>query len=155
MLRNRELVLTAREHMFREDYIIRLIKQLADFLARIAGKRRARDFEGAIAEAGKAWDELLGHPRELVDVIDTPTLAALLREPGKMRVAAQLLVEEGHARAGKGDPLHASVCYRRATELVLEARAIEPTAEDDAALLELGQLVQMNQLDERYRPDGY
>jgi hypothetical protein len=137
--------------MFREDYIIRLVRQLADFLARIAGKRRARDFEGAIAEAGKAWDELLGHPRELVDVVDTPTLASMLREPGKMRVAAQLLVEEGHARAGKGDPASAAVCYRRATELVLEAHAIDPSPEDDAALLELARLVPTNQLDPRYR----
>jgi hypothetical protein len=137
--------------MFREDYIIRLVRQLADFLARIAGKRRARDFEGAIAEAGKAWDELLGHPRELVDVVDTPTLASMLREPGKMRVAAQLLVEEGHALTGKGDPASAAVCYRRATELVLEARAIDPSPEDDAALLELARLVPASQLDPRYR----
>jgi hypothetical protein len=148
-------VLTAGEHMFREDYIIRLIKQLAAFVARVAGKREDRDFDGAIAEAGKGWDELLGHPRELVDVVDTPTLASLLKEPAKMRVAAKLLIEEGHAQAGKGDPVHASICYRRATELVLEARAIEPTAEDETTLLELGRLVPTNQLDERYRPDGY
>lgn len=139
--------------MFREDYIIRLVRQLGDFLARIAGKRRAKDFEGAIAEASRAWDELLDHPREVVDVVDTPTLAAMLREPGKMRVAAQLLVEEGHARAGKGDPPHATVCYRRALELVLEARAIDPSPEDDTALLELARLVPASQLDPRYR-DG-
>ncbi|NVB78698.1 MAG: hypothetical protein HOV81_09915 [Kofleriaceae bacterium] len=137
--------------MFREDYIMRLVRQLGDFLARIAGKRRAKDFEGAIAEAGKAWDELIGHPRELVDVVDTPTLASMLREPRKMRVAAQLLVEEGHARAEKGDPASAAVCYRRATELVLEARAVDPNPEDDAALFELARLVPVSQLDPRYR----
>lgn len=137
--------------MLREDYIIRLVRQLGDFLARIAGKRRAKDFEGAIAEASRGWDELLGHPREVVDVVDSPTLASMLREPSKMRVAAQLLLEEGHARAGKGDPAHAAVCYRRATEMILEARAIDPSPEDDAVLLELGRLVPANQLDPRYR----
>lgn len=138
--------------MLREDYIIRLIKQLGAFLARIAGKRREGDFEGALDEAGKAWDDLIGQPpRELVDVLDTHTLADLLGEPAKMRVAARLLVEEGRAYAGKGDPAHAAICYRRAWELYLEARVVEPSDEDEAAISELARLVPANQLDPRYR----
>ena len=139
--------------MFREDYIIRLIKQLAHFLARIAGKRAAKDYEGAIRECGKAWDELIGHPRELVDVLDTPTLASMLREPEKMRAAAQLLVEEGRSLAGKGDPVNAAVCYRRAWELYLEARVREPSEADEIAIAELARLVPANQLDPRYREE--
>lgn len=136
----------------REDYLIRLIKQLAAFLARIAGRRKAGDYEGALAEAGKAWDDLIGQPpRDLVDVLDTPTLAGLLKEPAKMRVAAQLLVEEGRAYAGKQDPVHAAICYRRAWELYLEARLIEPSDDDTAAISELARLVPANQLDPRYR----
>ena len=137
--------------MFSEDYVIRLVRRLGDFLARIVGKRNSKDFEGAIAEAGKAWDELLGHPREIVEVVDTPTLASMLREPERMRLASRLLLEEGHAHTGKGDPGQAAGCYRRATELVLEARALDPSPEDEAALLELGRLISMNLLDERYR----
>jgi hypothetical protein len=137
--------------MLRDDYIIRLIKQLGHFLARIAGKRSAKDYEGAIQECGKAWDELLGHPRELVDVVDSHTLAGMLKEPAKIRVAAQLLVEEGRSFAGKGDPVHAAVCYRRAWELYLEAGVIEPDAGDAAAISELARLVPANQLDARYR----
>jgi hypothetical protein len=65
--------------MMRDDYIIRLIKQLAAFLARIAGKRKQGDYEGALAEAGKAWDDVIGQPpRDLVDVLDTHTLAEML-----------------------------------------------------------------------------
>lgn len=138
--------------MLREDYIIRLIKQLGAFLARIAGRRKAGDYEGALAETGKAWEDLIGQPpRELVDVLDTPTLAGLLKEPAKMRVAAQLLVEEGRAHAGKQDPVHAAICYRRAWELYLEARLIEPSEDDNAAISELARLVPANQLDPRYR----
>jgi hypothetical protein len=138
--------------MLREDYIIRLIKQLGAFLARIAGRRKAGDYEGALAEAGKAWDDLIGQPpRELVDVLDTPTLAGLLKEPAKMRAAAQLLVEEGRAHAGKQDPVHAAICYRRAWELYLEARLIDPSDDDAAAISELARLVPANQLDPRYR----
>ena len=136
----------------REDYLIRLIKQLGAFLARIAGRRKAGDYDGALAEAGKAWDDLIGQPpRDLVDVLDTPTLAGLLKEPAKMRVAAQLLIEEGRAYAGKQDPVHAAICYRRAWELYLEARRIEPSDDDAAAISELARLVPANQLDPRYR----
>jgi len=140
--------------MIREDYIIRLIKQLADFLGRIVGRRAAKDYEGAIAECGRAWDDLIGQPpRDLVDLVDTPTLAAMLKEPAKMRVAAQLLIEEGKSFAGKGDPVHASICYRRGWELYLEARRIEPDDNDEVVLRELARLVPANQLDERYRQE--
>lgn len=138
--------------MIREDYIIRMIKQLAAFLARIVRKREAGDYAGALAEAGKAWDDLVGQPpRDLVDLVDTPTLAEMLKEPARMRIAAQLLTEEGRAYAGKGDPAHAAVCYRRAWELYLEARVREPAPEDDAVISELARLVPANQLDPRYR----
>ena len=141
--------------MLRDDYIIRLIKQLGAFLARIAGKRKQEDYEGALAEAGKAWDDVIGQPpRELVEVLDTHTLAEMLKEPVRMRAAAQILIEEGRAYAGKGDPAHAAICYRRAWELYLEARVIEPSEDDVAALSELARLVPANQLDPRYRVDA-
>jgi hypothetical protein len=41
--------------------------------------------------------------------------------------------------------------YRRAFELFLEARAIEPTEADDAAVLELSGMVPASELDARYR----
>jgi hypothetical protein len=86
-----------------------------------------------------------------VEVVDTPTLAELLRDPAKMRAAAQLLIEEGRAYAGKRDPVHAAVCYRRAFELYLEVRARDPDPNDDAAIIELARSVPANQLDPRYR----
>ncbi len=137
--------------MFREDYIHRLIRQLADALAKLAGLRKAGDFEAALDGCARTWDDLLDVPRELVDVTDTPTLAGMLREPDKIRVAAKILVEEGHALKGKGDPLTASVRYRKALELFLEARALTPSPDDDAAILELGRDVPSSTLDPRYR----
>jgi hypothetical protein len=141
--------------MFRDDYLIRLIKQLAVFIARIAGKRKAGEYQAALAESGKAWDDLIGQPpRELVDLVDTATLAGLLKEPAKMRAAAQLLIEEGKTYAASGDPAHATVRYRRAFELYLEARVLEPSDDDTAVISELARLVPANQLDERYRQDS-
>jgi hypothetical protein len=137
--------------VFRQDYIERMIRQFADFIARIAGHNRAGLYDEALAEAARAWDELLPVPRALVDVTDTATLAALLEKPATMRLAAAILIEEGRATAGKGDPLHAGQLYRRATELTLEARAIDPTEEDDAIILELSREVHGQHLDPRYR----
>jgi hypothetical protein len=47
--------------------------------------------------------------------------------------------------------VHAAVCYRRAWELYLEARLIDPSDDDAAAISELARLVPANQLDPRYR----
>jgi hypothetical protein len=137
--------------VFRQDYLLRLIEQIAAALARMVGHNRKREYEHAISEASHAWSDVLGVPREVVDVVDTPTLAGMLREPDKMRAAAQLLVEEARAVAGKGDPLGGGTRYRRALELVLEARAIDPTDADDAMVLELSREVPPNMLDARYR----
>lgn len=137
--------------MIREDYIMRLIKQLADAIARMAGFNRKRDYDAALAESERAWTDLLGVPRELVEVVDTSTLAGMLRDPEKMRAAAELLIEEARALTGKADPLNAAMRSRRAIELYLEARAIDPRPTDDASILELSRVVPAAHLDPRYR----
>ena len=137
--------------MFREDYIIRQIRQLAAFIARIAGLNRKAEYDQALSAAQQAWGELLDAPPGLLDAADTPTLAALLRDPEKMRVAAQLRYEEGRALAGKGDPVHAGLRYCRALELMLEVRAIDRRPEDESAILELSRLAPIDLVDPRYR----
>ena len=137
--------------MLRDDYLMRLIQQVADFLAQIAGHERKREYEVAIDEAGRAWDELLGVPRGVVEVTDSATLAGLLRDPAKIRAASQLLAAEARVLKGKGDPLGAAVLYRRALELVLEARALDPTEADDARVFELSREVPASTIDARYR----
>jgi len=137
--------------VFREDYLLRLIKQLADFVARIAGYRQKGEFERAQEEIERARDELLGLPSGLVEVIDTPTLVSLLGHPDKLRAAARLFWEEGLVLRARRDPVTASSRFRRAFELYLEARAIDPIEDDTAAILELSRLVPASELDERYR----
>jgi hypothetical protein len=136
--------------MYREDWLIRLIRQFAEAIARLAGLRKAGQFQQALDAADRLYDEL-GIPRDLVDVVDTPTLASMLRWPDKMRAAAMLLWEEGYIYKAKGDPLTAFAKHRRAHELFLEARAVEPQPDDDAAILELSRIVPASDLDPRYR----
>jgi len=123
--------------MIREDYLMRMIRQLVDALARIAGFRMRGEYDRAMAEVGRAWEDL-GVPRELVTAADGPTLASLLREPDRLRVAAQLLAEEAHVMSARGDPLNAGVLRLRAVELFARARAQQPSADDDNSIAELG-----------------
>jgi len=120
-----------------EDYVIRLIRQFVDAIARIAGFRKRGEYERASAEIGRAWEEL-GVPRELVLATDGETLAALLRDADKQRVAAELLAEEAHVVHAKGDPLHAGALRMRAIELLVRARAKDADLNDDAQLAEIG-----------------
>jgi hypothetical protein len=137
--------------VLRDDYLIRLIKQVAAFLARVAGLRRKGQYDEAMVESARAFEELFEIPHDVGDAVDSPSLASMLRTPEKMRLAAQLFWEEGRIFQGKRDPLGAASKFRRAFELYLEARAIDPTEEDTAAILELSRLVPASELDARYR----
>lgn len=122
--------------MLREDYVIRLIRQFVDVLARIAGFRKRGEYERAQVEIGRAWDEL-GVPRDLVLATDLATAASLFRDADQQRVAAQLLAEDAHVMQAKGDPLHAAAMRRRAIELLMHARDAQAREDDDACIVEL------------------
>jgi hypothetical protein len=136
--------------MIREDYLMRLIRQMAEAIARIVKLRDAGKVEEALTGIERLYDDL-GIPRDLIPVVDSTTLAGMLGRGEKIRAAAMLLWEEGHLYKAKGDPLSAFQCYRKAHELFLEARALEPIADDDNAILELSRIVPASQLDARYR----
>ena len=136
--------------MIREDYILRMVRQFAEALARIARLRVEGKHERALDDAGRLYEEL-GVPREVCDVVDTPTLARLLGHPDKMRALATVCWEEARILQGAGDPLSAFGRQRRALELFLEARAIDPSPEDESAILELSRTVPARHLAACYR----
>ena len=136
--------------MIREDFILRMIRQFAEALGRVARLRDEGKYERALDDTGRLYEDL-GVPREVCDVVDTPTLAGLLVHPDKMRALAQVCWEEARIFQASGDPLTAFGRQRRALELLLEARAIDPSSDDDSAILELSRIVDARHLDERYR----
>jgi len=139
--------------MYREDFLMRTIRQIGEALARLAGLRKAGELERALESADSIYEEL-GIPRALIDVIDSPSLADMASRPDKIRALALLLWEEGHIYKAKGDPLTAFGRYRRAHELFLEARARDPQPDDDSAILELSRVAPARHLDPRYRGDN-
>src|SRR5262245_27161250 len=120
--------------MFREDYLIRMFQEIAEALARIAGLNRRRQYDSALQDAGRTWDELFDVPRDLAERLDTRTLVGMLREPAKMRAASQLIAAEARTHEAKADGASAKVCFRRALALRLEAREREPRPEDEDAI---------------------
>jgi hypothetical protein len=127
-----------------------MIEQIAAIIRKVTGLSRDKDYGAALDEAEKGWD-ILGVPRDLVSVLDGPTLAELLATPEKMRAAADLLIAEADTLTDKGDPIHGAICYRRAFELYLEARAIAPLPADEDTLRALSRHVPSHQVDPRYR----
>lgn len=127
--------------MFRQDYLLRMIDQLVLFIAHVSGLNNKGDHDKALVAAEQAWAKLLDAPLEMIYEVEGKTLAQMLREPARIRAGAQLLYEQGRALAASGDPVHAALRYHKAMELVLEARALEPNEQDDAAIFELSRLV--------------
>jgi hypothetical protein len=136
--------------VIREDYLLRMVRQFVEAIARMVRLREAGKLDEALSQSERLYDEL-GVPRDLVPVVDSPTLASMLGRGDKIRCAAMVLWEEGHIYKAKRDPLTAFQCYRKAHELLLEARAIDPQPDDDDAILELSRIVPASQLDPRYR----
>lgn len=128
---------------------MRMIDQLVLFIAHVSGLNRKGEHEKALVAAEQAWGKLIDAPLDMIYAVDSKTLAAMLREPARIRAAALLLYEQGRALTATGDPLHAALRYRTAMELVIEARAIEPNEQDDAAIFELSRLVPSAALERR------
>jgi hypothetical protein len=126
--------------MIREDYLIRMIRQFFEALARLNKQRERGDLEAARATADALYEEL-GIPKELVEVVDTPTLVGMLKDPERMRAAAKLFWEEALLLKAGGDPLTAYTRFARAWELYKAVREIDPQEDDDASILELSREV--------------
>src|ERR1700704_3761814 len=121
--------------MFREDYILRMVQQLAEAIARIAGLNQREQHDEALADADRAWGELLGDiPPELAGSVGSPTPARLPRPPPRGRAPAGPPPPPGRpgpgpglgangpgAPAGGAAPAGPPRRARRALELLLEA----------------------------------
>jgi hypothetical protein len=155
--------------MFRDDWLLRVIDQLVQAIARIAGLNDRGEHDRALAEADQLWNDLLDGPTGLARGLDSRSLAGLLRQPARVRLAHQIAREQARALTARGDARGAADHARRAVELLLEARALEPNqprppdaaparsehddrdARDAAALRELLQAVPRDTLATRYQ----
>ncbi len=92
--------------MQRQDYIERLIQQIAAAVARALGAARNGHPDDAQRELEATWSGVLGLRRGDVDRVDEATLRALLG--AKKEPAAALLEAEAEVRQSKGDDVGAA-----------------------------------------------
>lgn len=125
------------------DYVMRMVKQIAELLARAMGlKGQKKDQEAAeVLEAGCL--ELLGIDWKTLAWSDSASAAQLLREPVKIRMFAQLMEHRAQFHEDAGQAADARSKFQHAYELYREsgkhAEAIAG-AERCAAKFDLGLL---------------
>jgi hypothetical protein len=110
--------------VFRRDYIQRMVQQLAEALARIAGLRAQKDLDGAEREVAEAYRTLNVDPTFLS--LDARSLIAVVGDPDRLRMLARLLDEEAAVCEARGDA--ASARRKRALAAELSSGARGPSA---------------------------
>ncbi len=112
--------------MQREDYLERMIRQLAQALARILGLRRRGETEVALEELEAAMAAVAGLDPRAVEASDPALLAALLREPARLAALGRLLAVRADLEDDRGQGQRAAATRDRALALLLEASLSEP-----------------------------
>jgi tetratricopeptide (TPR) repeat protein len=122
--------------MVRRDYILRMIEQLAQLLARTRGQIAGRKFDEADTELDKAFLELTGAGAEAIAklsetellaklTLDAPTI--VVRE--KTLVLTALLQEAGQLRIAQGREEEGEACWLKALNLLLTLKFQDPDNE--------------------------
>ena len=111
--------------MFQRDYLLRVIQQAAEALARALRAIVARkddEAEQALQEAYTA----LGIDRELLLLLDAPTLRSQLAAEEKVAMAARLLLGDAELRHARGEPEAARRRLRAAHRLAEQLSEPDP-----------------------------
>lgn len=106
------------------DLVMRLVKQLGEALARIAGLRRAGKLDDALQALGDTQRELLGEADALVGRVDAETAAHLLGHKQNVLIYAELLAERAEILAAMNQADIARRTFQRALLVCLEAEAV-------------------------------
>jgi hypothetical protein len=124
--------------MIPKDYVMRLIEQLIQAIARMLRIAEKGDYKKAL-EAGDVCYELLGIPRELAEVASTETLVQLLGNVDKRRLMARVFANEALIYQQGRDPLSAAAKRKAALSLYVSAYREQPTEDDLQAMAALVQ----------------
>lgn len=107
----------------KRDFILRIVEQLAQALARILALRAKGDVPAAIRELEGAAGGIAGMDLRMAGAVDTATLARHLTEPVRMTALARLMYERGGLAGDEGDEAGARRWRVRAVELWRAAEA--------------------------------
>ena len=111
------------------DYVMRLVKQLAEFIARALKLASAAKPEEALSTLQAACGEALGMEYEVLSMLDAKTAVELLGEAPRVLAFIRLVEAMGDVDARVGEPLRALTRYQHALELA-EALGAQPESEE-------------------------
>ena len=105
------------------DWILRVVEQLTQALARALALRKQGRREEAVREVAAAAASIAGIDLGMASSVDAATLAGLVREPVRSAALARLMLERAELAREAGDAAGEGAWRRRAVELWLEAGA--------------------------------
>lgn len=98
------------------DYVMRLVKQLAEFIARVLKVASTQQADEALSTLRAACGQALGMEYEVLSMLDARSAVELLGEPARVLAFIQLVEAMGDVDA-KTEPMRALTRYRHALEL--------------------------------------
>ena len=107
--------------IFERDYVMRLVKQLAELFARVMNLKAAKKNEEAaeLLEAGCLT--LFGIDWRTLAWVDSASAAQLLKEPARIRAFAALLEKRAELHEAADEPAEARSKWQHAFEMYREA----------------------------------
>jgi hypothetical protein len=99
------------------DYVMRLVKQVAELIARALKLASAAKPEEALATLRAACGQALGMEYEVLSMLDARSAIELLGQPERALAFIQLLEVMGDVDARSGESLRALTRYQHALEL--------------------------------------
>lgn len=100
---------------------MRMVRQLADALARIAGLKKAKLHDAALLEAEAAMGSLAAIDPKMVEAADTASLLAMIQEPRRLDVVGRLLLEAAEVEEARGATARAAGLREKGAALRAEA----------------------------------
>ena len=119
--------------MFQRDYLLRVIQQAAEAIARAIRALRAKDPEEAEQQLGEGY-AALGLDREMLLLLDSQTLQRQLGEDEKIAIAGRLLLADAQLCDARGERKAALRRLSAARRLAALLRAPDDTLDRELAL---------------------
>jgi hypothetical protein len=113
--------------MIRKDFVMRMIQQLSNFIAKIITNKNAQNYDEALRNIDSAFENILGLNFNLLDTLSADDIAELLgiskdKPMGSMKciVAARLLKEKADVqKASEKNDSYTQFYYQKALSLYL------------------------------------
>ena len=100
-----------------DDYILRIVREFAQFVARVLRLRTEGKHEDAHEAIRQGYPIYLGVPKDIADALTPASLVEVLGSKERIAAAVQLLDEEAALFRAQGDPWSADERARRAAAL--------------------------------------